>query len=312
MRIPVGAGLVLVAAVTLAACASATGGRVPPASQSHASPGAPQSAAAIPGPPAGSRAEAAAQARLMLSRLRLPPGARILPPVPRPPSLAEPVSPSGGGATSLDQYRLFALRQSADASATFFADRAPAGMAYSGTGQGSGPGAERFTEVSYLAQPVPAGIYEAQLVLTMAPAGSGRSLMRADAQVTWYPPRTAAEYIDPARYHVLSMTITVSGARPHTVHAVVTSQAFITRLATALDQSQAEPDITLACPADFADYQLAFSVSRHSRPVVVVWSTQNGCGGSRVTVDGQQQPSLADDGTVAALVDQVVSVHWQL
>jgi hypothetical protein len=130
--------------------------------------------------------------------------------------------------------------------------------------------------------------------------------------VTWYPPRTAAEYIDPARYHVLSVTVMVSGGRPHTVHAVVTSQAFITRLATALDRSQAEPDITLACPADFADYQLAFSVSRHSRPVVVVWSSQSGCGGAQVTVDGRQQPSLADDGTVAALVDQVVSVHWQL
>jgi hypothetical protein len=144
------------------------------------------------------------------------------------------------------------------------------------------------------------------------PAGSGRSLLRADAQVTWYPPRTVAEYIDPARYHVLSVTVMVSGARPHTVHAVVTSQAFITRLATSLDRSQAQPDVMLGCPADFADYQLAFSVSRHSRPVVVVWSTQSGCGGAQVTVDGRQQPSLADDGAVAALVDRVVSVHWQL
>ena len=52
MRIPVGAGLVLVAAATLAACASAV---APPASQPHASPSAPKLAAAIPGPPAGSR-----------------------------------------------------------------------------------------------------------------------------------------------------------------------------------------------------------------------------------------------------------------
>ena len=96
------------------------------------------------------------------------------------------------------------------------------------------------------------------------------------------------------------------------MHAVVTSRAFITRIARSLDRAQAEPAVALGCLADFADYQLAFSVSRHSRPVVVVWSTQSGCGGAQVTVDGRQQPSLADDGAVAALVDRVVSVHWQL
>jgi len=51
---------------------------------------------------------------------------------------------------------------------------------------------------------------------------------------------------------------------------------------------------------------------RHSRPAVVVRSTQTGCGGSQITADGRTQPSLADDGTVAALADQVVSVHWEL
>ena len=34
---------------------------------------------------------------------------------------------------------------------------------------------------------------------TIAPVSSGGSLVRADAQVIWFPPRTAAEY-DPARY----------------------------------------------------------------------------------------------------------------
>jgi len=72
-----------------------------------------------------------------------------------------------------------------------------------------------------------------------------------------------------------------------------------------------EPTAEVACPADFADYRLAFSVSRHSRPVVVVGSTESGCGGSEITAGGQTQPSLADDGTVAALADQVVSVHWE-
>jgi hypothetical protein len=94
------------------------------------------------------------------------------------------------------------------------------------------------------------------------------------------------------------------------VHKVITSQAFIARLAEALDRMQAEPLGTIACPAIFADYQLAFSVSRHSRPVVVVSANETGCGGAGITVSGRQQPPLADPGTVAALVDQAVNVSW--
>ena len=237
MRIPVSAGLVLAAAATLAACASAA---VPPAIRPHTYP---------------------------------------LPSAPLPPSLTEPAGWYADGATSLDRYQLSALAQPADASAAFLAERAPAGMGGGGTGQGSSLDGEPFIEVSYLARSVPAGVFGAQLVLTVVAAGSGGSLLRADAQATWYPPRTAAEYIDPARYHVVSITVAVGGRRPHTVHAVVTSQAFITRLARSLDRSQAQA-VALGCPADFADYQLAFSVSRHSRPAVVVRSTQPGCGGS--------------------------------
>ena len=122
----------------------------------------------------------------------------------------------------------------------------------------------------------------------------------------------AAEYIDPARYHVLSITVSLAGRRPHTVHKVVTSQAFIARLAEVLDRMRAEPLGTVACPAIFAEYQLAFSVSRYSRPVVAVSSNETGCGGSGIIVNGQAQPPLEDYGTVAALVDHVVAVTWEL
>ncbi|HJY74752.1 MAG TPA: hypothetical protein VJ347_23505, partial [Streptosporangiaceae bacterium] len=66
----------LAAAVALAACGSVV---APPASGPHSSPAgtpitsATRSASAVPGPPAGSRPQAAALARQLLSRLRLPP-----------------------------------------------------------------------------------------------------------------------------------------------------------------------------------------------------------------------------------------------
>jgi hypothetical protein len=305
------AAVTLAAAVALAACGSVA---APPASGPHSSPGdtplasATRSAPATPGPPAGSRPQAAALARQLLSRLRLPAGARRLPHTPVPSSLAAPVYGPGDVTPSLDQYQLFALTPPMATAAAFLAAHVPPGLSPGGTASGSGP----FQAVSYLTRPLPAGIAGAQLVLTVVPAAAGGSLLRADAQVTWYPPRTAAEYVDPARLHALRITVWVGGRRPHTVRKLVTSQAVIDRLAGALDRMQAAPSGVVACPAIWADYQLAFSVSRQSRPVVVVSANQDGCGGAGITVDGRAQPALDDRGTVAALVDRVVTVTWEL
>jgi hypothetical protein len=235
--------------------------------------------------------------------VQLPPGTHRLPQTPLPPSLRFPAYGPGDVTPSLDQYQLFALAQPVNSAAAYLAARVPPGMGNGGTGSGG-----TMQDVSYLAQHVPAGIAGAQLVLTIAPASSGGSLLRADAQVTWYPSRSAAEYIDPARYHLLSIAVSIYGRNPHTVHRLVTSQAFIARLARLLDRLQAEPIGTVSCPADFEDYQLSFSVSRPGRPPVVVSATETGCGGVGITVNGRSQPPLADDGAVGALVRQVVPV----
>ena len=231
MRALTGAILVLAAASLAAASLAGCGTvRVPPAGDPSASPGATSPAPGIPAPPAGSRAEADALARLLLSRLRLPAGTRRLPPTPVPPFLSQPAYEPVDSAL-LDEHRFFAVAQPPAALSDYLVAHVPDGMTSFGTGQLSGPGEPTTLDVGYLARPVPAGIYSAQVVLTMVPDSSGGSLLRADAQVIWYPSRTAAEYVDPARYHVLTMTVTVDGRKVHTIHKVVTSQADIARLA---------------------------------------------------------------------------------
>jgi len=285
------------AAASLAGCGSA---RVPPVGDPSLIPGELGSAApGNPAPPAGSRAEADALARALLSRLRLPAGTRRLPPTPVPPFLSQPADQPVDSAL-LDDHRFFAVAQPPAALSGYLVAHVPDGMTQFGTGSGSGPGEPTTLDVDYLARPVPAGIYSAQVVLTIVPDSSGGSRLRADAQVIWYPSRTAAEYVDPARYHVLTMTVTVYGRKVHTIHKVVTSQADIARLAEALDRSPAEPPVTISCPAIWVTYQLALSVSRHTHPAVVIWANEIGCGGTAITVDGRPQPGLADGGAVAA------------
>ena len=303
MRVPVRVGLALATVALLAACGSvaapvATGPRVHPGGTQLVARG---------GPPAGSRAEAVTLARLMLSRLRLPAGARRLPSAPVPPSLRSP-SLWAGAAGQLDLHQIYELRQPMDAVAQFLTARVPAGMSQAGTGEGAGPSGVTSMAVSYTPRSVPAGIYMAQLVLTVVPAGSGGSMVRADAQVIWFPPRTAAEHIDPARYHVLAITVTIYGRRLHTLHKVVTSQAVITRLAEALNRSPVRPVQTISCPFVFADYRLAFAVFRQARPVVVVVATRWPCEGAQIRVSGRLQPPLEDAGTVVTTADQVLGV----
>jgi hypothetical protein len=307
MRAVTGAILVLAAASLAAASLAGCGTvRVPPAGDPSLIPGELGSAApGIPAPPAGSRGEADALARLLLSRLRLPAGTRDLPPTPVPRFLSQPADVPADGAL-VDEHRFYAVAQPPPALSGYLVAHVPDGMTQFGTGQGSGPGEPTTLDVDYLARPVPAGIYSAQVVLTMVPGSSDGSLLRADAQVIWYPSRTAAEYVDPTRYHVLTLTVTVYGQKVHTIHKVVTSRADIARLAEALDRSPAEPPVAINCPAIFVTYRLALSVSRHSRPVVVISANAIGCGGTAITVDGRPQPGLADDGAVAAAANRAL------
>lgn len=309
MGVPLGPALVIAAAataVTLTACASVA--TPPPTGRPPAHPGGIKPMSAIPGPHAGSRAEAAALASTMLSRLRLPAGARRLPPAPVPPSLSQPTL-MAGAAASLDVHQLFELPQTMGAAAAALTAHVPAGLILASTG-GPGVGSNGVTsqDVGYAVRSVPAGVYAAQLVLTLTPAATGGSLLRADAQVIWYPPRTAAEYIDPTRFRVLSIAITTLNPRLHTIDRLVTSPAAIAQLAEALDRSQVNPVKTISCPAIFATYRLAFAVSRPSAPAVVVTASRWPCEGAQVSVGAQKQPPLQDAATVVAIADRQVGV----
>ena len=267
--------------------------------------GAPGSPAPRGGAPAGTRAEATALARRMLSRIRLPVGARRLHEVPVPGALRDPALWVGGVA-ALDEHLLFRLRQPMRVVAVAWRKHPPTGMILASTGDEGAPSGVRSMMVSYTPRSLPAGIYAAQLVLTVTPARKGGSLARADGQVIWSPPRSAAEHVDPSRYHALTITVAFADPRRHTLHKVVTSHAAIARLAKALNRSPVEPIGFANCPMIFATYRLVFAVSRHSRPVVVVTATQWPCLGAGIAVRGKSQPALADAALVVATADRLL------
>jgi hypothetical protein len=303
MRIPVRLGLVVATAATLAACGSIAAPTAAPPHSAHSAE--PRLARSRPGPPAGRPASAAALAARLLSRLRLPAGAHRLPSAPVPRPLREPDMSWGRAANLMDAYRLFSLPQPMAAVAADLAAARPAGMRLSGTGE-SGGTARPLDGVSYTPRALPVGIYEAQLTVTVAPSATGGSLVRADAQVFWVPARTAAEYIDPARYHALQISVTVYNPKLRTIRRVVTSQAAIRRLADALNRSPALSVKTLGCPIVFAVYRLAFAAGPHSRPDVVVSATRWPCEGAGISVAGHAQPALTNAEVVVSTADRLL------
>lgn len=245
-----------------------------------------------------------ALARLILSRIRLPAGARLLPPAPVPAALRHPAL-LGGAAAAFDRHTLYALPETMSTVASFLMAHLPRGMSQFSVGTLSGPGGPESQDISYTVRSVPGGVYTAQLAVTIAPRTSGGSVLRADAQVLWYPPRTAAEYIDPARYHVLTITVRIWGTKPHTIRKVVTSQAAIAQVADVLDTSRALPSTTISCPVPVAYFRLSFAVTKEGQPGVIVDVSQWPCEGVQIRADGHRQPSLQDATAVVTVVDRL-------
>ncbi len=196
--------------------------------------------------------------------------------------------------TSVDVHGVFWLPLSRPAAVAFLAAHVPAGLSSQGTGLEGNPGDPSAETVSFALTSPPPGVQYTQLNATVAPGPRGGSLIRVDSQVVWYPPRSAAEYIDPADYRAVALSASLMNPKLHTVSATITSAAIIARLASLLNGLHAVTlgSIPMSCPAIDATYQVTFVASSHSHPDVVV--EPSGCGTDQVTVDRQVQPLLWD------------------
>lgn len=289
-----------VAAVAIMACLAGCGGIAArtaaasgPSRGRHArTHDAKSSSPAVPA--AGTTAEAQAEARHLLAGLALPRGARRLPQRPVPGAVSAPGQNLG---TGLDQYRIFSLPVPVEAAQQFVQAHLPAGLTSGGTGWGSDGNGPQYAMVTADVAPhaVPAGIYTAQLVYTIAPDADGGSLLRADAQIIIFPARSAAEYLDPAGIR----SVTVSHTAPDPASRTITSRPEIARLARLVDGEHAFPlGLVFPCPAEFPPtYQLTFTPVSASRPTVVI--DPGNCLGDGVFAGGVRQPGLEDAGLLS-------------
>jgi hypothetical protein len=177
-------------------------------------------------------------------------------------------------------------------------DRGPAGT--------KGPTPPGAYYVDYNPKTAPPWVYAATLATAVVPAQGGGSLLRVDAQVAWYPPRSKAEHIDPRRYK--SVTLTAPGLRPGSRPRTrtFTAPAVVAKLAAIFNALPAEPDLTINCPmmGPSTTYQVVFTPAiRQWRRVV---AGTMGCGIDTISVNGRQQPALHDASSLVAEVNHLL------
>jgi len=252
--------------------------------------------------PVGSRAAALAQARQMLSRLVVPAGSQAAHPSPVPRPLSLPYAGDGLPYT-VELHRFVLVREPAAAVHSFLLAHAPAGMGWAGFGLAPGTtNAVTVLWVGYAPRSLASGLTNAELNTAAMPSAGGDTLIRADASVSWFPPRSAAEQLTAASFRSVTVTVAEIIPQRRTVTRTFASPAVIGRLVALVNSLPATPypDVAaMPCAAEATVYRLEFI------PGVVIYP--GGCGGSdAITVNGKEQPRLWDPDTLTAAVRQLL------
>jgi hypothetical protein len=249
-----------------------------------------------------SRSEAMAYARHLLAELRLPPGSRRMHwkhVAGLAPTLAAILT------DVVDRRALYHVPEPISQLARYLQAHTPAGMTVSSSGWFSYQGKITVRTVTFSPRHLPARIYSAMVVTTFKPAKGGASLLRADAQVAWFPPRGGAVRIKAADYR--SVTVTRSRADGREKRSMTVSRVRQVRKLVALyNRLHGAPDAVTSCPADAPstiEYRLTFHPA-HAAPRVVLSPTN--CFIVGVTIGGRSEPDLYPAAAVVAAASRIM------
>jgi hypothetical protein len=163
--------------------------------------------------------------------------------------------------------------------------------------------------------PVPGVLNARDLVVEVTGAGSGQTVIRVDAQVSWQPPRPASERV-PAADRVVTVTQLPSldphARRPH-APVTITGLAVVRRLAAlvaSLRLSTIGPDAS--CPAALGGgIRLTFRARAGSPPLAVAQGPA-ACGTVQFSAGGKRQPALQLTDAFIPHVLNLAGLRWKI
>lgn len=257
-------------------------------------------------PEAGSAQKARRLAEELLARLVAPAGAHPI--AWHPPPALQQTQIALGVTHQADVHKLWLVPEPMPALAGFIQAHPPAGLPFNGFSQLVSGGRIASETTAFFARSLPPGIRQAQLVLEIAPAGKDVSMLRADGEVIWYPPRSAAEDLASTRWRAVTVTANFLDPAPHIARLTFTAPAVIAALVRFLDTLPATPGGFMSCPNTSVTYTLAFTPPGAARPSLLAGTSA--CGIVQVTVDGHAQPALDDrNGLILRAAQAALAGH---
>ncbi len=163
--------------------------------------------------------------------------------------------------------------------------------------------------------PIPGVLNARDLVVEVTGAGNGQTAIRVDAQVSWQPPRPAAERV-PSAARVVTIAQLASldsrASRPP-APVTITSLAVVRRLAALVDGlelSTIGPDAPCPLPPG-GGIRLTFLAGAGGTPLAVAQGPA-ACGTVQFSTDGKPQPALQITDSFIPQVLKLAGLHWKV
>jgi hypothetical protein len=181
------------------------------------------------------------------------------------------------------------------------------------------PGDEDFRPPSwdrtFSLSAIPGVLNARDLVVEVTGAGNGRTAIRADAQVSWQPPRPASERV-PSVTRVVTITQLPSldpHARRPPAPVTITDLAVVRRLAALIDSLQLSTIGPAApCPAPpGGGIRLTF-LARAGGPPLAVAQGPAACGTVQFSAGGKPQPPLQITDSFIPQVLKLADLQWKV
>ena len=163
--------------------------------------------------------------------------------------------------------------------------------------------------------PIPGVLNARDLVVEVAGAGNGQTVIRVDAQVSWQPPRPGSDRVPSAARVVTIAQLPGLGphARPPPAPVTITGLAVVRPLAALVDSLQLSTiGPGASCPAAFGGGIRLTFLARAGGPPLAVAQGPAVCGTVQFTVGGKRQPALQMTDSFIPQVLKLAGLRWKI
>ncbi|WP_034268587.1 hypothetical protein [Actinospica robiniae] len=176
---------------------------------------------------------------------------------------------------------------------------------------GDGAASSDSQTITFSGRPDAASLDGIQLTVTAYALADDSTVLRVVADVDYVPPRPTSETLPAASQLIVVPTFPV-GSKETAAEVTLTDSSQIARIEQVIDALPKAPTTSAHCPLDNgAGMALDFEDAQNTTLADVVIGVL-GCQRVQVSINGYNEPALADGQQAAAQIQAILGTHWDL